>query len=79
MPYWPEQACLFGQQEGRCNGCRREFPFRILEVDHVIPQPVGGRDNIEILQLLCAHCTRVRGGRPQEYLVARLRELRIAA
>ncbi len=29
--------------------------------------------------LLCAHCNRVKGNRPQEYLVARLRELDIAS
>ena len=70
---------LFGQQEGRCNGCRSAFEFRHLEVDLVIPHSGGGQDNIENLQLLCAHCNRVKGDRPQEYLVARLRELGIAA
>ena len=79
VPYRQNKHVLFGQQEGRCNGCRSEFPFRILEVDHVIPQRGGGQDNIENLQLLCAHCNRVKGDRPQEYLVARLRELGIAA
>ena len=58
VPYRQNKHILFGQQEGRCNGCRSEFPFRILEVDHVIPQRVGGQDNIENLQLLCAHCNR---------------------
>ena len=33
---------LFGQQEGRCNGFRSEFPFRVLEVDHIIPRRGGG-------------------------------------
>ena len=70
---------LFGQQQGRCNGCRSELPFRNLEVDHVISQRVGGQDNIENLQLLCTHCNPVKGDRPQEYLVARLCELGIAA
>ena len=79
VPYRQNKHVLFGQQEGRCNGCRSEFPFRVLEVDHVIPQRAGGQDNIENLQLLCAHCNRVKGDRPQEYLVARLRELGIAA
>ena len=78
VPYRQNKHLLFGQQEGRCNGCRGEFPFRVLEVDHVIPQRAGGQDNIENLQLLCAHCNRVKGDRPQEYLVARLRELGIA-
>ena len=79
MPYRQNKHVLFGQQEGRCNGCRSAFPFRVLEVDHVIPQRAGGQDNIENLQLLCAHCNRVKGDRPQEYLVARLKELGIAA
>ena len=51
---------------------------RALEIDHIIPRG-GGQDNIENLQLLEAHCNRVKGDRPQEYLVARLRELGIAA
>ena len=49
-----------------------------LEVDHIIPQSRGG-DHLENLQLLCAHCNRVKGDRTQEYLIAQLRELGIAA
>ena len=79
MPYRQNKHVLFDQQMGRCNGCLREFPFRFLEVDHIIPQRAGGQDNIENLQLLRAHCNRVKGDRPQEYLVARLRELGVAA
>ena len=79
IPYRQNKHVLFGQQEGRCNGCRSEFPFRILEVDHVIPRSGGGTDHIENLQLLSAHCNRVKGDRPQEYLVARLREMGMAA
>ena len=79
VPYRQNKHVLLGQQEGRCNGCRSEFPFKVLEVDHIIPQRVGGGDHIQNLRLLCAHCNRVKGARPQEYLVARLRELGIAA
>ena len=66
--YHQNKHVLFGQQEGRCNGCRSEFPFRVFGVDHVIPRSSGGQDNIENLQLLSAHCNRVKGDRPQEYL-----------
>ena len=58
------------QQEGVCNGCRTEFPFRIFEVDHVIPQSRGGIDHLENLQLLCPSCNRIKGDRPMEYLAA---------
>ena len=78
-PYRQNKHVLFGQQEGRCNGCRSEFPFRNLTVDHIIAESRGGTDHIENPQLLCGHCNSVKGDRPQEYLVARLRELGIAA
>ncbi len=79
VPYRQNKHVLFGQQEGRCNGCRSAFEFRHLEVDHVIPQSGGGTDHIENLQLLCGHCNRTKGDRSQEYLVTRLREMGIAA
>ena len=36
-----DKHVLFGQQEGRCNGCRSAFPYRVLEVDHIIPRGGG--------------------------------------
>ena len=52
---------------------------RNFTIDHIIPEHRGGTDHVENLQLLCGHCNSVKGDRPQEYLVARLRELGIAA
>ncbi len=74
-PYRQQKHVLFGQQEGQCAGCETEFPFRAFTVDHIVPQSRGGTDHPENLQLLCSHCNSVKGNRPQEYLVARLREL----
>ena len=79
VPYRQNKHVLFGQQEGQCNGYRSEFPFRVLEVDRVIPQRAVGQDNIENLQLRYAHCNKVAGDRAQEYLIARLRQLGITA
>ena len=75
VPYRQNKHVLFGQQEGRCNGCRSEFPFRIFTIDHITPESRGGADHIENFPLLCGHCNSVKGDRPQEYLVTRLREL----
>ena len=41
IPYRQNKHVLFGQQEGRCNGCRSAFEFRHLEVDHVIRGPAA--------------------------------------
>ena len=79
VPYRQNKHVLFGQQEGRCKGCLSAFEFRNFTIDHIIPEHRGGTDHIENLQLLCGHCNSVKGDRPQEYLVARLRELGIAA
>ena len=74
-PYRQQKHVLFGQQEGRCNGCETEFPFRAFTVDHIVPQSRGGTDHPGNRQLLCSHCNSVKGHRPQEYLGARLHEL----
>ena len=75
IPYRQNKHVLYGQQEGRCGGCRMDFPFKIFEVDHVIPSSKGGTDHIENLQLLCGHCNRIKGDREQSYLMARLKEV----
>ena len=75
IPYRQNKHVLYGQQEGKCAGCRTDFPFKVFEVDHVIPQSRGGTDHFENLQLLCSHCNRLKGDRPQEYLAAKLNEM----
>ena len=73
--YRQNKHVLFGQQEGLCNGCRVMFPFRNFTVDHMVPQSRGGTDHLDNLQLLCGACNSVKGDRPQEHLIARLKEM----
>ena len=72
--YRQNKHVLFGRQEGRCNGCQMDFPFKVFEVDHVIPQSRGGTDHPDNLQLLCSHCNRLKGDRDQAYLMTRLNQ-----
>ncbi len=54
---------LYGEQEGVCVGCKTHFPFRVMEVDHILPRVKGGTDHPDNLQLLCSGCNRSKGGR----------------
>ena len=77
IPYRKQKHVLFGQQEGLCGGCNEMFPFRNFTIDHVVPQSRGGTDHVGNLQLLCGACNSLKGDRPQEYLVARLKEMAV--
>ncbi len=52
IPYRPKKHVLFGQEQGLCNGCKGDFPFKLFEVDHRVPRFRGGTDHLENLQLL---------------------------
>ena len=54
---------LYGLQEGICAGCDTHFPFKIMEVDHILPRSKGGADHFDNLQLLCSHCNRSKGSK----------------
>ena len=54
---------LYGEQEGVCVGCETHFPFRVMDVDHMLPRSRGGTDHPDNLQLLCSGCNRSKGGR----------------
>ena len=54
---------LFGKQEGLCKGCNEAFPFKFMEVDHILPKSKGGTDAFKNLQVLCSHCNKSKGSK----------------
>ena len=54
---------LYGVQEGVCAGCETHFPFRVTDVDHMLPRSRGGTDHPDNLQLLCSGCNRSKGNK----------------
>jgi RNA-directed DNA polymerase len=54
----PQQvAKLLKKQKGKCNHCGQYFTSTdLLEIDHITPQSLGGKDDYKNLQLLHRHC-----------------------
>jgi len=71
--YRTHKHTLFGKQEGLCNGCSTQFPFRNMTVDHIVPKSQGGTDHEDNLQLLCGACNSTKGRGTQAELIARLK------
>lgn len=71
--YRTHKHTLFGKQEGLCNGCRTQFPFRNMTVDHIVPRSQGGTDHEDNLQLLCGACNSTKGRGTQAELISRLK------
>ena len=71
--YRTHKHTLFGKQEGLCNGCRTQFPFRNMTVDHIVPQSQGGTDHEDNLQLLCGACNSTKGQGTQAELISQLK------
>ena len=69
----PIKKQLYKEQGGKCNGCENQMEERHFEVDHIVPRSAGGGDYKENYQLLCGNCNRVKGNRPMEYLLSKIR------
>ena len=54
-------SILLKGQKGKCSHC--EFTFRnedVMEVDHIVPRAIAGKDEYKNLQLLHRHCHDVK-------------------
>ncbi len=61
--YRTHRHWFYGEQEGICAGCDTHFPFRVMDVDHMLPRSKGGTDHPDNLQLLCSGCNRSKGSK----------------
>lgn len=51
------KAYLLKRQKGKCTHCGLSFQeWDVLEVDHIIPRALRGKDEYNNLQLLHRHC-----------------------
>ncbi len=51
------KALLLKRQKGKCSHCGSHFQeWDVLEVDHIIPRALSGKDEYKNLQLLHRHC-----------------------
>ena len=64
---------LYGEQEGKCNGCLLLFPFRNMTIDHIIPRAEHGTDHRDNLQLLCNACNSSKGSLSQDAFLDKLK------
>ena len=65
---------LYGAQRGHCKGCHGHYKSKELTFDHKIPREKGGSDELDNLQLLCAHCNSTKGTGTMEDLRVRLQK-----
>lgn len=49
---------LYNKADGRCQLCGRKILFESITLDHIIPLKMGGKDNIDNLQIACNICNR---------------------
>ena len=53
---------LYGEQEGVCVGCETHFPFRVMDVDHILPRSRVARTTLTTCNCSALAATAVRGG-----------------
>ncbi len=54
-------ATLLKRQKGKCTHCEMYFREEdVLEIDHIIPQIKGGKDEYKNLHLLHRHCHDIK-------------------
>ncbi len=54
---------VYEKQKGKCAQCKKEFPLKEMEADHVTPWHEGGKTDEKNCQLLCKEDNRRKSGK----------------
>jgi 5-methylcytosine-specific restriction protein A len=72
-----ERLDLFLAARGQCQHCGWALtPGKRWEVDHVIPLALGGRDQVDNMQVLCAPCHGGKTHRQDVPVIAKTARIR---
>ena len=63
---WRQQGCA-------CNGCREDWHWKDMTIDHVVPWSKGGPNRQANYQLLCPPCNKLKADGTHAELLAKLR------
>lgn len=66
---------LAAKQKWKCKTCKKLLPLA-AQADHVIPLALGGADNMNNLQMLCANCHAEKSRRESKQSVEKGRGLK---
>ena len=64
--YFDENKGFCGKYQ--CVRCKQWFPKEQIDIDHIIPQSLGGIDHPANLQAMCRHCNRSKQAKTDDTL-----------
>lgn len=51
-----------------CVGCGKKLRKNDVDIDHILPRSLGGKDDIDNLQCLCKTCNRSKGNNTEDMI-----------
>ena len=58
-----QKRTAYEKQSGICPKCGKHFGIEEMEGDHIIPWSLGGKTEVENLQMLCKDCNRIKSNK----------------
>ena len=58
-----QKRTAFEKQKGICPICGKKFDITDMEADHITPWSLGGKTNLDNLQMICKSCNRTKSNK----------------